>query len=121
MMGEVAKLIDNADGKLDEAAYERTAKALLDQKIITKQPEGAWTHGDHRQGDQVARRCCVNERGGRPPLFRGVGRRQLFPRSCRCAADIVARAQRRRAAAFLPVRMAEPARARACAATRGNR
>jgi NitT/TauT family transport system substrate-binding protein len=43
MMGEVAKLIDNADGKLIEAAYERTAKALLDQKIITKEPTGAWT------------------------------------------------------------------------------
>jgi len=43
MMGEVAKLIDNADGKLVEAAYERTAKALLDQKIITKEPTGAWT------------------------------------------------------------------------------
>ncbi|TIU28165.1 MAG: hypothetical protein E5W34_02710, partial [Mesorhizobium sp.] len=34
MMGEVAKLVDNADGKLDPATYERTAKALLDQKII---------------------------------------------------------------------------------------
>ncbi len=44
MMGEIAKLIDNADGKLVEAAYERTAKALLDQKIITKEPKGAWTH-----------------------------------------------------------------------------
>jgi NitT/TauT family transport system substrate-binding protein len=43
MMGEVAKLIDNADGKLVEAAYDRTAKALLDQKIITKEPTGAWT------------------------------------------------------------------------------
>ncbi|MGD9914173.1 MAG: ABC transporter substrate-binding protein [Rhizobiaceae bacterium] len=43
MMGEVAKLIDNADGKLIEAAYERTAKALLDQKIITAEPKGAWT------------------------------------------------------------------------------
>ena len=43
MMGEVAKLIDNADGKLIPAAYERTAKALLDQKIITKEPSGAWT------------------------------------------------------------------------------
>ena len=43
MMGEIAKLIDNADGKLIEAAYERTAKALLDQKIITKEPSGAWT------------------------------------------------------------------------------
>ncbi len=43
MMGEVAKLIDNADGKLNQAAYERTEKALIDQKIITKKPEGAWT------------------------------------------------------------------------------
>ena len=41
MMGEVAKLI--GDGKLDKALYERTAKALLDQKIITKEPTGAWT------------------------------------------------------------------------------
>lgn len=44
MMGEVAKLIDNGDGVLVEAAYERTAKALLDQKIISKEPTGAWTH-----------------------------------------------------------------------------
>jgi NitT/TauT family transport system substrate-binding protein len=43
MMGEIAKLIDNADGKLITAAYDRTAKALLDQKIITKEPSGAWT------------------------------------------------------------------------------
>ena len=43
MMGEVAKLIGDATGKLDPAVYERTAKALLDQKIITKEPTGAWT------------------------------------------------------------------------------
>jgi NitT/TauT family transport system substrate-binding protein len=43
MMGEVAKLIDNADGKLIPAAYERTAKALLDQKIISKPAEGGYT------------------------------------------------------------------------------
>ncbi|PWV97494.1 NitT/TauT family transport system substrate-binding protein [Hoeflea marina] len=43
MMGEVAKLIGEPDAKLIPEAYERTAKALLDQKIITKQPEGAWT------------------------------------------------------------------------------
>ncbi|KAJ0344209.1 hypothetical protein COL154_014028, partial [Colletotrichum chrysophilum] len=43
MMGEVAKLIDNADGKLDPATYERTAKPLLDQKIIEKEPEGAYS------------------------------------------------------------------------------
>ncbi|RUM99816.1 ABC transporter substrate-binding protein [Pseudaminobacter arsenicus] len=41
MVGEVAKLI--GDGKLDPALYERTAKALLDQKIVTKEPEGAYT------------------------------------------------------------------------------
>ncbi|MEN9895115.1 MAG: hypothetical protein RIR97_967 [Pseudomonadota bacterium] len=44
MMGEVAKLIGEPDGKLDEALYARTEKALLDQKIIAKKPEGAWTH-----------------------------------------------------------------------------
>jgi len=41
MMGEVAKLI--GDGKLDQALYERTVKALIDQKIISKEPEGAYT------------------------------------------------------------------------------
>lgn len=41
MVGEVAKLIGS--GKLDPVTYERTAKALLDQKIITKAPEGAYT------------------------------------------------------------------------------
>jgi NitT/TauT family transport system substrate-binding protein len=44
MTKEVTKLMAGANGVLDEAAYDRTAKALLDQKIITKQPEGAWTH-----------------------------------------------------------------------------
>jgi len=43
MMGEVAKLVDNADGKLIAAAYDRTAKALLDQKIISKPAEGGYT------------------------------------------------------------------------------
>ncbi|MDQ0136826.1 NitT/TauT family transport system substrate-binding protein [Neorhizobium galegae] len=43
MMGEVAKLIGTATGKLDTATYDRTVKALLDQKIITKKPEGAYT------------------------------------------------------------------------------
>jgi NitT/TauT family transport system substrate-binding protein len=43
MMGEIAKLIDNADGKLIPAAYDRTAKALLDQKIISKPAEGGFT------------------------------------------------------------------------------
>jgi NitT/TauT family transport system substrate-binding protein len=44
MMGEVAKLTAGGNGVLNEAAYDRTEKALLDQKIITKKPEGAWTH-----------------------------------------------------------------------------
>jgi NitT/TauT family transport system substrate-binding protein len=44
MMGEVAKLIADGDGVLIEAAYDRTAKALLDQKIIQTEPSGAWTH-----------------------------------------------------------------------------
>ena len=43
MMGEVAKLIGEPDAKLIVDAYERTAKALLDQKIIEKEPEGAYT------------------------------------------------------------------------------
>jgi NitT/TauT family transport system substrate-binding protein len=44
MMGEIAKLLGKADGKLDEAAFDRTAKMVLDQKIIAKAPEGAFTH-----------------------------------------------------------------------------
>ncbi|MGB8817195.1 MAG: ABC transporter substrate-binding protein, partial [Rhizobiaceae bacterium] len=43
MMGEVGKLIGSGSGKLIEAAYQRTADALLAQKIITKAPTGAWT------------------------------------------------------------------------------
>lgn len=44
MMGEVAKLLGDSTGVLDEAAYTRTEAAVLAQKIITKKPEGAWTH-----------------------------------------------------------------------------
>jgi NitT/TauT family transport system substrate-binding protein len=43
MMGEVAKLVDPNDAALDMATYERTVKALVDQKIISKAPEGAYT------------------------------------------------------------------------------
>lgn len=43
MMGEVAKLIGEPDAKLIPEAYERTAKALLDQKIIQVEPAGAFT------------------------------------------------------------------------------
>jgi NitT/TauT family transport system substrate-binding protein len=44
MMGEVAKLTAGGNGVLNEAAYNRTEQALLDQKIIAKKPSGAWTH-----------------------------------------------------------------------------
>ena len=43
MMGEVAKLVDPNDASLDMATYERTVKALVDQKIISKAPEGAYS------------------------------------------------------------------------------
>lgn len=42
-MGEAARLIDNADGKLIEAACDRMAAALLAQKIVSREPSGAWT------------------------------------------------------------------------------
>ena len=44
MMGEVAKLTAGGNGVLNEAAYDRTEQALLDQKIIATKPSGAWTH-----------------------------------------------------------------------------
>ena len=47
MMGEIAKLTAGSTGALDPAAYERTVKSLLaggSDPVITKAPEGAWTH-----------------------------------------------------------------------------
>jgi len=47
MMGEIAKLTAGSDGKLDPADYERTVESLLSggsDPVITKAPEGAWTH-----------------------------------------------------------------------------
>jgi NitT/TauT family transport system substrate-binding protein len=47
MMGEIAKLLDTGDGKLDPADYERTVSVLLtggSDPVITKKPVGAWTH-----------------------------------------------------------------------------
>ncbi len=50
MMGEIAKLIVDSKtplGYLDPADYERTVSVLLSSKsapVITKKPEGAWTH-----------------------------------------------------------------------------
>ena len=46
MMGEISKLTAGG-GKLDEADYERTVKTLLaggSDPVISKAPEGAWTH-----------------------------------------------------------------------------
>lgn len=47
MMGEIAKLTAGSNGALDPAAYERTVATLLgggSDPVITKRPEGAWTH-----------------------------------------------------------------------------
>ncbi|MFK7874612.1 MAG: ABC transporter substrate-binding protein [Paracoccaceae bacterium] len=47
MMGEVAKLTAGSNGALDVADYERTVASLLaggSDPVITKAPEGAWTH-----------------------------------------------------------------------------
>lgn len=47
MMGEVAKLTAGSNGALVEADYERTVASLLaggSDPVISKAPEGAWTH-----------------------------------------------------------------------------
>ncbi|MBX2879352.1 MAG: ABC transporter substrate-binding protein [Granulosicoccus sp.] len=47
MMGEINKLTEGSDGKLDPADYERTVKTLMSggsDPVISKEPEGAWTH-----------------------------------------------------------------------------
>ncbi|HMQ95430.1 MAG TPA: ABC transporter substrate-binding protein [Amaricoccus sp.] len=47
MMSEIAKLTAGSDGALDPADYERTVKTLLaagSDPVITREPEGAWTH-----------------------------------------------------------------------------
>jgi NitT/TauT family transport system substrate-binding protein len=50
MMGEIAKLVGNnpkGTGYLDEAAFNRTVDTLMSggsDPVITKKPEGAWTH-----------------------------------------------------------------------------
>lgn len=47
MMGEINKLTEGSDGKLDPADYDRTVNTLLSggsDPVITKKPEGAWTH-----------------------------------------------------------------------------
>jgi len=47
MMGEIAKLLGSDNGKLDPKDYDRTVTELLSggsDPVITKKPEGAWTH-----------------------------------------------------------------------------
>ena len=47
MMGEIAKLTAGSNGALDEADFDRTVASLLaggSDPVITKKPEGAWTH-----------------------------------------------------------------------------
>jgi len=47
MMGEINKLTEGSDGKLDPADYERTVQTLLSggsDPVISKAPEGAWSH-----------------------------------------------------------------------------
>jgi NitT/TauT family transport system substrate-binding protein len=47
MMGEIAKLLDPDNGKLDPKDYDRTVSELLSggsDPVITKKPQGAWTH-----------------------------------------------------------------------------
>lgn len=48
MMGEINKLTAGSNGKLDPADYERTVSTLMgaggEAPVITKKPEGAWTH-----------------------------------------------------------------------------
>jgi len=47
MMGEIAKLTAGSNGALDPADFDRTVATLLgggSDPVITKTPEGAWTH-----------------------------------------------------------------------------
>ncbi len=47
MMGEIAKLTAGSNGALDPSDYERTVASLLSggsDPVISKEPEGAWTH-----------------------------------------------------------------------------
>ncbi len=47
MMGEINKLTEGSDGALDPADYERTVETLMSggsDPVISKAPEGAWTH-----------------------------------------------------------------------------
>ena len=47
MMGEIAKLTAGSNGALAEADFNRTVATLMaggSDPVITKKPEGAWSH-----------------------------------------------------------------------------
>ena len=47
MMGEINKLTEGSDGKLDKADYDRTVKTLLSggsDPVISKEPTGAYSY-----------------------------------------------------------------------------
>src|SRR5271170_309876 len=47
MMGEIGKLLASGNGELDPKDFDRTVGILMSGKsdpVITKKPEGAWTH-----------------------------------------------------------------------------
>lgn len=47
MMGEINKLTEGGDGKLDPADFDRTVETLLSggsDPVISEKPEGAWSH-----------------------------------------------------------------------------
>ena len=47
MMGEINKLTEGSDGKLDPADFDQTVETLLSggsDPVISKKPEGAWSH-----------------------------------------------------------------------------
>jgi NitT/TauT family transport system substrate-binding protein len=47
MMDEIARLVEGSKkgtGYLDKADYERTVKVVLENKVISAEPKGAWTH-----------------------------------------------------------------------------
>ncbi|CUH66326.1 Putative thiamine biosynthesis protein [Thalassovita gelatinovora] len=44
MMGEIAKLTAGSNGALNVADFERSAAITMEGGMITKAPEGAWTH-----------------------------------------------------------------------------
>lgn len=47
MMGEIARLTAGSNGELDPMDYQRTVETLMSggsDPVITKEPQGAWTH-----------------------------------------------------------------------------